>query len=60
MKRTAYGVELNRAESEELMKSGYVVNDDCTLCVVDMDGDYMVFERKQFVQLSIYDYSEVK
>lgn len=60
MKRTEYGVELNKEESEELMKSGYVVNDDCTLCCVDMDGEYMVFERKPFTQLSIYDYSEVE
>ena len=58
MKRTEFGIELNKSETEELMKTGYVLNDDSSICVVDQDGEYLVFERKQFTQLSIYDYLE--
>jgi hypothetical protein len=58
MNRTAYGIELNKSESEELMKTGYVLSEDNSICVVDQDGEYLVFERKQFTQLSIYDYLE--
>lgn len=60
MKRTEDGIELSKEESCELMQSGYVLNEDETICVVDQDGEYLVFERKHFVQLSIYDYSEVE
>ena len=62
MKRTEDRIELSKEESCELMQSGYVLNEDETICVVDQDGEYLVFERKYFVlvQLSIYDYSEVE
>lgn len=58
MKRTELGIELNKVETEELMKTGYVLNEDSSTCVVEQDGEYLVFERKQFTQLSIYDYLE--
>ena len=58
MKKTDSGITLTQAETEELIKSGYVLNEDNTICIVDQDGEYLVFERKQFVQLSIYDYLE--
>lgn len=58
MRRTELGIELDKSETEELMKTGYVLNEDSSICIVDQDGDYLVFERKQFVQLSIYDFLE--
>lgn len=58
MKRTENGVELTKEEAEELQQTGYVLNDIYSICVVDQDGEYLVFERKQFTQLSIYDYLE--
>ena len=58
MRRTELGIELDKSETEELMKTGYVLNEDSSICVVDQDGEYLVFERKQFTQLSIYDYLE--
>ena len=58
MKKNDLGIELDKSETEELMKTGYVLNDDSSICIVDQDGEYLVFERKQFVQLSIYDFLE--
>ena len=51
-------IKLDEKESVELMTSGYVVDQDLTVCIVDIDGEYLVFERNQFVQLSIYDFLE--
>ena len=45
MKRTELGIELDKSETEELMKTGYVLNEDSSICVVDQDGEYLVFER---------------
>lgn len=58
MKKNDLGIELDKSETEELMRTGYVLNDDSSICIVDQDGEYLVFERKQFVQLSIYDFLE--
>lgn len=51
-------IQLDEKESIELMTSGYVMDQDQKICVVDLDGEYLVFERKHFVQLSIYDFLE--
>lgn len=51
-------IKLDEKESVELMTSGYIVDQDLKVCIVDIDGEYLVFERKQFVQLSIYDFLE--
>ena len=53
-------IKLDEKESEELMNTGYVMDEDQKYCVVDMDGEYLVFERKHYVQLSIYDFLEEK
>lgn len=58
MIKTEEGIKLTLEETEELMNTGYVVDNKERYCVVDQDGEYLVFERKQFIQLSIYDYLE--
>lgn len=58
MIKTEEGIQLTLEETEELMNTGYVVDNKERYCVVDQDGEYLVFERKQFIQLSIYDYLE--
>ena len=60
MKRTENGVELTKEEAEELQKTGYVLNDIYSICVVNQDGKLLIFERNPLIQLSIYDYEEVK
>ncbi len=45
MRRTESGIELDKDETEELMKTGYVLNYDASICVVEQDGEYLVFER---------------
>lgn len=54
------GVELNKEEAEELKKTGYVLNDICSVCIVNHDGKLLIFRRNPLCQLSIYDYEEVK
>ena len=51
-------IKLTEEETVELMKTGYVVDEEERYCVVDQGADYLLFERKQFIQLSIYDYIE--
>lgn len=58
MIKTDKGVKLTKEETSELMKTGYVVDEDERFCVVDLDGNLLLFERKQFIQLSIYDFLE--
>ena len=58
MIKTEEGIKLTLEETEELMNTGYVVDDEERYCVVDQGEEYLVFERKQFIQLSIYDYLE--
>ncbi len=58
MTKTENGIKLTQEETAELLESGYVVSEDERFCVVDMDGTLLTFERKQFIQLSIYDIME--
>ena len=58
MIKTEEGIQLTEEETVELMKTGYVVDEDERFCVVDLDGNLLLFERKQFIQLSIYDFLE--
>lgn len=58
MIKTEEGIQLTEEETVELMKTGYVVDDEERYCVVDQGEEYLVFERKQFIQLSIYDFLE--
>lgn len=58
MIKTEEGIKLTLQETEEVMNTGYVVDEEGRYCVVDQDGEYLVFERKKFIQLSIYDYLE--
>lgn len=58
MTKTENGIKLTQEETAELLESGYVVSEDERFCVVDMDGTLLTFERRQFIQLSIYDIME--
>lgn len=58
MKRTELGIELTKEEAEELQQTGYVLNDIYSICVVNQDGKFLIFERNPLTQLSIYDYLE--
>lgn len=60
MIKTEEGIQLTEEETVELMKTGYVVDNEERYCVVDQGEEYLVFERKQFTQLSIYDFLEEK